>query len=122
MKSTLIILGHAFVGWVLCAATIGIAFSLTSEFNALVIHAIGAPIYFGIISWNYFRKFHFTSPLMTAIIFLGFVFFMDFVLVSMIFLRNFDMFRNLLGSWIPFALIFTSTFVVGKRMEKLQKN
>lgn len=122
MKQTIIILCHAFVGWVLCAATIGIAFNITSAFNALVIHAIGAPVFFGIISWNYFRKFHFTTPLTTALIFLGFVFFMDFTLISMIILKNFDMFHNPLGTWIPFTLIFTSTLVVGKRMGKLSKN
>ena len=45
-KKALIILAHAFVGWALCGAIMGIGMSLTSELNAQIIHAVGAPIVF----------------------------------------------------------------------------
>ena len=112
-KKIIIILAHAFVGWMLCAATMGIGMSLTSTDNILIIHAIAAPIFFVGISLVYFRKFNYIAPLQTALIFVAFVIAMDFFLVAMVINRSFDMFTSLLGTWIPFALIFTSTYLTG---------
>jgi hypothetical protein len=112
-KKIMIVLAHAFVGWVLCAATMGIGMSLTSLNNALIIHAIAAPIFFAGISLFYFRKFNYTAPLQTAFIFIAFVVAMDFFVVAMLINRSFEMFTSLLGTWIPFALIFISTYLTG---------
>jgi hypothetical protein len=108
-----ILLAHAFIGWMLCAATMGIGMAVTSVNNALIIHAILAPIFFAGISWVYFRKFNYTSPLQTATIFIAFVIAMDFFVVAMLINRSFDMFTSVLGTWIPFALIFASTALAG---------
>jgi hypothetical protein len=113
MRKTVIILLHAFVGWALCAATIGIGMSTTTLENALVIHAVAAPIIFTLISLVYFNKFHFTTPLITAVIFVSFVMAMDFFVVALLINKSLDMFTSLLGTWIPFALIFTSTLLTG---------
>jgi hypothetical protein len=108
-----ILLAHAFIGWMLCAATMGIGMAVTSVNNALIIHAILAPIFFAGISWVYFRKFNYTPPLQTATIFIAFVIAMDFFVVAMLINRSFDMFTSVLGTWIPFALIFASTALAG---------
>jgi hypothetical protein len=107
------VLFHAFVGWALCAATMGIGMAKTSIENALIIHAIGAPIFFFIVSLIYFKKFNYTTPLQTAIIFVGFVITVDFFVVALLINKSLDMFTSLLGTWIPFALIFTSTYLTG---------
>lgn len=107
------ILIHAFVGWALCFATMGIGMATTSLENALVIHAIGAPIFFAIVSLIYFKRFNYTTPLQTAIIFVGFVITVDFFVVALLINKSLDMFASLLGTWIPFALIFTSTYLTG---------
>ena len=99
---------HAFVGWALCAATMGIGTQLTSIENTLIIHAIGAPLFFALISLVYFKKFNYTSPLQTAVVFILFVIFMDFFVVALFIEKSFDMFRSPLGTWIPFASIFLS--------------
>jgi hypothetical protein len=112
-KKIIIILAHAFAGWVLCAATMGVGMSLTSLNNALIIHAIAAPIFFAGISLVYFRNFNYTAPLQTAFIFIAFVVAMDFFVVAMLINRSFEMFTSLLGTWIPFALIFMSTYLTG---------
>jgi hypothetical protein len=112
-KKSLIVLAHAFVGWMLCAATMGIGMSVTTMNNTLIIHAIGAPIFFAGVSLFYFRKFNYTAPLQTALIFIAFVIGMDFFLVAMLINRSFEMFTSLLGTWIPFALIFISSYVTG---------
>jgi hypothetical protein len=112
-KKILIILAHAFIGWALCTATMVIGMATMSIDSALIVHAIGAPIFFTIISLVYFNKFNYTSPLQTAGIFVSFVILVDFFLVALVINRSLEMFASLLGTWIPFALIFTSTYVTG---------
>lgn len=108
-----IIIIHAFVGWLLCDLTMVIGMVITSLDNAIIIHAIGAPIFFGAVSFIYFKKFGFTSPFQTAIIFVSFVIAMDFFIVALLIEQSFEMFYSPLGTWIPFTLIFTSTYLVG---------
>ena len=115
---TLIILIHAFFGWGFCGIIMTIGMQYTSIDNALVIHAIGAPIIFGIISFIYFKKFGFTNPLQTGMIFVFFIIIMDFFVVAMLIEKNFDMFRSILGTWIPFVLIFFSTYFTGFLLNK----
>jgi len=87
--------------------------AVTTLENALIIHAIGAPIVFALVSFVYFTMFNYTTPLLTACIFVAIVVLMDFFIVSLLINKNFDMFRSLIGTWIPFALIFLSTYLTG---------
>ena len=115
IKKRLILLAHAFVGWFLCMMTIVLGKTITGEVgtDVLIVHAIGAPIYFFLVSLVYFRKFNYTPPLQTAAIFTAFVVIVDFLLVALVINRSLEMFTSLLGTWIPFALIFTSTYLTG---------
>jgi len=54
--------------------------------------------------------------------FIAFVIAMDFFVVAMLINRSFEMFSSLLGTWIPFALIFASTFIIGVFVRKSQWN
>jgi hypothetical protein len=117
-----IILIHALVGWALCAATMGIGMAITSLETTLIIHAIAAPIFFAAISVVYFNKFNYTSPFQTAGIFIAFVIAMDFFVVAMLINHSFEMFTSLLGTWIPFALIFVSTYIIGILARKNQSS
>ena len=118
IRQIVVIAIHAFIGWALCAATMGIGMAVTSIQTALIVHAIGAPIFFAGVSFNYFRKFGYTSPLKTALIFTGFVIVVDFFVVAMLINKSFDMFTDPLGTWIPFALIFASTYLTGAVITK----
>jgi hypothetical protein len=100
---------HAVIGWVLCAATMGISLATMPLQHALIIHAIGAPIFFALVSVIYFKKFHYTTPLETALLFVGLVITLDFFVVALVMNRSVEMFASLLGTWLPFALIFTPT-------------
>jgi hypothetical protein len=113
IKKVLTVLVHAFVGWALCTASMVIGMATMSLESALVVHAIGAPIFFTIISLIYFDKFNYTKPLQTALVFVCFVIVVDFFVVALVINRSLDMFTSLLGTWIPFALIFTSTYLTG---------
>jgi len=109
----LIVLAHAFVGWLLCAATMGIGMAVTTLQTTLIIHAVGAPIFFALVSWVYFRRLHYTAPLLTAVIFVGFVMIVDFFVVALLINRSLAMFESWLGTWLPFFLIFGSTLLRG---------
>ena len=113
MKKLVIIFVHAFIGWVLCAATMGIGMATMTLESTLIVHAIGAPIFFAAVSLIFFRKFNYTTPLQTAMIFVGFVIAVDFLVVALLINRSLEMFVSLLGTWIPFGLIFTSTYLTG---------
>lgn len=88
--------------------------AITTLDNALIIHALGAPIVFGVLSYIYFKKFNITSPLQTAFIFVAIVVLLDFFVVALLINRNFEMFFSPIGTWIPFTLIFSSTYLIGR--------
>ena len=113
LKKITIILAHALVGWGLCGAIIGIGRNVTSMEITLILHAIGAPVFFAIITFIYFKYFNHTKPLLTAVIFVSFVIFMDVFLVALFIEKSFAMFTSMLGTWIPFVLIFLATYITG---------
>ena len=118
IKQLVIVLAHALVGWALCGASMGIGMATMSLDNALIVHAVTAPIVFTLISLVYFNFFNYTTPIQTALIFVGFVIAMDFFVVALIINRSLDMFASPLGTWIPFGLIFVSTYLTGKYVER----
>jgi hypothetical protein len=114
VKKFVIILFFALIGWICCAAIMGIGMSILPQNTTLIIHLIAAPIIFFIISSVYYKKFNFTSPFITALFFMSFIIFMDFFVVALLIMKSFEMFKSLIGTWIPFILIFLSTFLTGK--------
>ncbi|MHA1966725.1 MAG: hypothetical protein ACXAC6_12565 [Candidatus Hodarchaeales archaeon] len=118
-KKTVIFIVHATIAWALCGATMKIGMGITSVDNALIIHAIAAPIIFCAISLFYYQRFNYTTPLLTAIGFTGFTIAMDFFIVAPIFEQSYAMFYSLLGTWIPFLLMFLSTYFTGVLMTRL---
>jgi hypothetical protein len=111
---TVIIVTHGLVGWAYCGALIGVGRRLLPLHTALIVHAIGAPVGFAFISRFYYRQFAYTSPGQTAAAFVGVVVFLDVVLVAPVFEKNYAMFSSILGTWIPFALIFAATYLTGR--------
>ena len=114
LRKMLVIVLFAFIGWAACGATMGVGMALSSIDTTLVIHAIGAPIYFIILSLIYFKKFNYTKPIATAALFISFVIIVDFFLIALVINKSLDMFRSFLGIWLPFILIFISTWMTGK--------
>lgn len=117
-KVVTITIAHGIVGWALCGATMGIGMAATTLVNALVIHAIAAPVIFAGISLVYFRRFAYWSPLRTAAAFLGVVIIMDVFVVALLIERSFDMFGSPLGTWLPFLLIFLSSWWMGAAVQR----
>lgn len=114
----LILMALGLLGWALCGAIMFIGMSFMSIETTLIIHAIGAPLIFSLISWFYYWRFQFTSPIQTAGLFLFIVILMDFFLVALVINKSMEMFQSALGTWIPFALIFLSTYLTGLIMNR----
>lgn len=110
-RKVVIIVAHSVVGWGYCGALVAIGRRFFSMDTTLVVHAVGAPIGFALLTLLYQRKFAFTGPLQTAAIFLGIVIALDLVLVAPVFEKSFAMFASPLGTWIPFVFIFLATYV-----------
>jgi Mg2+/Co2+ transporter CorB len=110
MLQALTIVAHAVVGWGLCGATIGLGRKLTTLRNALIAHAIAAPLIFAIVSVLYFRWFGGIGPAAAAAVFVVIVFLLDVFVVALLVDRRFAMFRS---TWLRFALIFLSTWLTG---------
>jgi hypothetical protein len=91
----------------------GVGLAVTSERATLIVHAIGAPVIFALVAWSYFSRFGYTTPLQTAMVFLVFALVMDVFVAGLLIQRSLDMFRSVLGTWIPLGLSFASTYAVG---------
>jgi hypothetical protein len=114
LQRAAVVVAHAVVGWAYCGAIIGVGRQFLSLHTTLVVHAIGAPVGFALISLFYYRRYAFTSPLQTAAAFLGVVVALDLFLVAPAFEKSYAMFSSVLGTWVPFALIFAATYVTGR--------
>lgn len=116
-----VILLHAFVGWALCGAIMGVGMAVMSVGTTLIVHAIGAPLVFALVSWSYFDRSAYTTPLQTAMVFFLFALLMDVFVAGLLIQRSLDMFRSALGTWIPLALSFASTYAVGVYVTRRQR-
>ena len=97
----------------MCGATMGVGMRVTTLEAALVIHALAAPVIFTALSLVCFRRAGPWSPLRAAAAFLGVVAAMDVLVVALLIERSFEMFESVLGTWLPFLLIFVSTWWTG---------
>lgn len=81
--------------------------------TTLVLHAVLAPLGFAALSLLYFRRFGYTTPLATAAAFVGLIVALDAGLIAPFVERSWAMFASVLGTWLPFALIFAATWFTG---------
>lgn len=112
-KGVAVAITHGLVGWVLCGATMSVGMKVTTLEVALILHALAAPVIFAALSLLYFHRLGSWSPLRTAAAFLGVVVVMDVFVVALLIERSFKMFASILGTWLPFVLIFISTWWTG---------
>ena len=114
----IIVLVHSLIVWALCGAVMFLGMELLSLKTALIVHLIAAPIISILISLIYFKKFSYTTPLQTAILFFSVVILMDLFVVALLIEKSFEMFASVIGTWAPFALIFLATYLTGVTVKK----
>ena len=83
-----------------------------------IVHAVASPIIFGAASFVCFSEAPSTTPLETAVIYTAVVIVLDLVVLATIVERRYAMFASVLGTWLPFALIFGATDLVGTHTAK----
>jgi hypothetical protein len=113
IKRFSVVLAFALAAQMLCWAIMVIGQMVTSLENTLIAHAIGAPIIAVFVSLIYYKKFGYTTPLQTAIIFISVVFAMDIFIVALLIEKSFEMFTSPIGTWIPISLIFLAVYLTG---------
>ncbi|MEJ2007617.1 MAG: hypothetical protein P8Z30_05560 [Acidobacteriota bacterium] len=117
-KSIGITLAYALAGWALCGLVMFAAMAVTTLPHALIGHALAAPVIFAAVSFIYFRRPGSWSPLTAAAAFVGVVMAMDLLVVALLIEKSFDMFKSLGGTWLPFLLIFVSTWMTGLALKR----
>lgn len=113
LRKLAVITAHALVLWLVCGALMFGGMSLASLDAALLIHALGAPVVAALVSWHYFKRFHYTTPIVTACLFVGMIIFLDAFVVALLIEQSFAMFTSFIGTWLPFILIFGATVLTG---------
>jgi len=114
--SLVALLGHAVLGWVVCAALMAMLLRTTTLSVALGVHVVAAPIVFALLAAAYFRTYG-GRPFTVAMVFAGTTIVLDALLVALLVQHSFAMFASPLGTWIPFALIYLATLVTGGVVE-----
>jgi menaquinone-dependent protoporphyrinogen oxidase len=113
-RSPLRLAVHGFVGWAACALTMGGLLAVAPLGLALALHALAAPLVFAVISQHYFRQPGARDPLPTAFAFVGVAAVLDLVIVAGLIQHSLAMFGSIAGTWLPFLLIFLTTWMVGE--------
>jgi hypothetical protein len=109
----IIVLTCAAVGSALCVATMSLCLAFLPFADALLIHALVAPSAFVFITRFYFKRFAYTTPLQTALVFVAVAMLVNFYLAIRGINYGLAMFASLLATWIPFLFVFTATHVTG---------
>jgi len=102
------------LGWAIYGATIAVGRQVMPMHTTLVIHAVVAPTVFAGLSLFFFKQFPSSSSLTTALAFLSVVISLDLFVVAPFMERSYAMINSLLGTWIPFALIFGASYATGE--------
>ena len=116
--SLVALLAHGVVGWAACAALMGGLLATTSLKTALIAHGIGAPIVFAGVTAHLFLRTGGRAPLVVAGTFTAMVITLDALVVAWLIQGSFEMFSSVLGTWLPFGLIFVSSFVTGTLLRR----
>ena len=109
---------HGLVGWAACGALMGGLMAVGPISTALVVHAIGAPVIFTALTAHLFVRHGARPPLVVAAFFTALVVTLDALVVAWLIQGSFEMFSSVLGTWIPFGLIFVSVFVTGSLLRR----
>jgi hypothetical protein len=109
---------HGVIGWAICGATVAIGRKVAPMTTTLIVHAVVAPLAFGLLTRNHVKRFPESSPPATAIFMVALVIGLDALVVAPLFEQSYEMFRSVLGTWLPFALIVTASYFAARAGRK----
>lgn len=109
------VVAYGVVGWAISEALIPGLLYLASApaWLAITLHVIATLVVFTALSSRYFAAPGARDPILTATSFVVVAAILDLAVTAGLVLHNFDMFRSLAGTWLPFVLIFLATWITG---------
>ena len=107
---------HAFAIWTLSSALlVGSLFIMPAD-TAVAIRLFTSPVLAVVVSTAFYGKYANTRPLGVALVFAATVAILDAAVLAAGIARSFSMFLEPLATWVPYALIFVSTWGSGALM------
>jgi len=107
------LVAYGAVGWALSAATLVVLLAGSPLRLALALHAIAAPLWFGVLARRYHRADGARPPLATALAWTAIAALLDATLVAGAVRRTFALLDSFAGFWLPLALAFLAAWAVG---------
>jgi hypothetical protein len=107
------LLGLALVLWGACGATMAMGRKALSLNTTLRVHLAVAPIVAFLVSAVHKLLAPEFDPMLRAAVMTSVVVILDAAVVAPLFERSYAMFRSSIGTWIPFASIFLSSWTAG---------
>lgn len=104
---------HAFLGWSWCGAITGLGQLLLPANTLLIFYLLLSPIGVGLLAWRFHQNFPGIQQLNVAYWFTGIIIFLNVALTAPVFEKSYSMFANIIGTWLPFALIFGAVYLAG---------
>jgi len=104
---------HGIAIWGLCGGVMEGARAAIGQDGALVVHAIAAPLIAAAVTASYRRWFGYARPAPTAVAFTAVPMLLDAAVIAPFAEHSYAMFASPVGTWIPFALIFASSYLTG---------
>jgi hypothetical protein len=103
----------AIVIWALCGAVMGFGRRLIGLDATLRLHLIMAPVFSFCVTLVLGRLAPAPDSLLRAIVITAVVIVLDAAIVAPFIEKSYAMFRSLIGTWIPFVLIFLASWAAG---------
>jgi len=99
--------------WGGCGAVMAAGRRLWTLDTALRVHLVAAPLIAFLLSALHQWLAPEFSSLLRATLMTGFVVILDALVVAPVFERSYAMFRSVIGTWLPFAVIFVASYAAG---------
>jgi hypothetical protein len=103
----------AIIIWMLCGAVMGFGRRLIGLDATLRLHLIMAPVFSFCVTLVLSRLAPAPDSLLRAIVITAVVIVLDATIVAPFMEKSYAMFRSLIGTWIPFVLIFLGSLAAG---------
>ncbi len=110
------LVGLALLVWGACGAVMAIGRQLWGLQTALRVHLFAAPAITFLLSIAHARLDPACGPALRASVVTALIVALDALVVAPFFERSYEMFKSLIGTWIPFALIFIASWTAGLLM------
>ena len=107
------LLAYGVVGWAVSAVVLAGILATGADRAAVVVHAITAPLVFGILAFRYQAPIGARAPLTAALAWTGLVAVLHLAIVAGALQRSLALVTSPAGYWLPLALIFVVAWGAG---------